>query len=210
MADAVEYVQEAPGFGQCEVFRQDIVYPHRRVLIPTDDAHRHRQLLQPLPQPEASHGAAATQRPLDGVARDIGLERLAKLLWDMWSIRRHIFCTPPTGELLPNLLLPVLGQAAASQRRGIQQDQGLHELGMVQRELGDRRPTHRVAYQGKIPQAQRLRCSEEVPGERLHRVIRFCSRALRVASPPVAEGQRTETGRVQGLLDETPDTAGER
>src|SRR5215831_4681205 len=79
---------------------------------------------------------------------------------------------------------------------------------MVQRELRDRCPTHRVAYQGKISQAQRLSCGEEVPGERLHRVIPFCSRALRVASPPVAEGQGAETGRVQGLLDETPDTAG--
>src|SRR5262249_23256257 len=78
---------------------------------------------------------------------------------------------------------------------------------MVQRELGDRCPTHRVAHQGKIPQAQRLRCSEEVPRERLHCVIRFCSGTLRVASASVAEGQRAETGRVQGLLDETPDTA---
>src|SRR5215467_1835553 len=79
---------------------------------------------------------------------------------------------------------------------------------MVQRELRDRCPTHRVAYQGKIPQAQRLSCGEEVPGERLHCVIRFCSRARRVTSSPIAEGQGAETARVQGLLDETPDTAG--
>ena len=42
---AVEHVQEAPGLGQREVFRQNMVYPHRRVLIPTDDAHGHGQLL---------------------------------------------------------------------------------------------------------------------------------------------------------------------
>src|SRR4030095_15809791 len=97
------------GLGQCEIFHQDIVYPHRRVLIAADDAHGHGQLLQPLPQPEASHGATAAQRPLDGVADDVGLECLAKLLWDMWSVRCYIFRTPPAGKLLPNLLLPVLG-----------------------------------------------------------------------------------------------------
>src|SRR5262245_39104786 len=119
----------------------------------------------------------------------------------MWSVRRYIFSTPPSGKLLPNLLLPVLRQGAASQRRGVQQDQGLHELGMVQRKLGDCCPPHGVAHQGKIPQAQRLRGGEEVPSEGFHRVIRFCSRTFRVASPSVAEGEGAETGWVQSFLD---------
>ena len=46
-------------------------------------------------------------------------ERLAKLLWDMWSIRRHIFRTPPAGEFLPNLLLPVATGRGQPVARGL-------------------------------------------------------------------------------------------
>src|SRR2546423_651356 len=100
MANAVEDVQETLVFRQCEVFRQDIVYPNGRVLITTNDAHRHGQLLQPLPQPEAGHGAAAAQHPLDRVTGNVNLERLAEVLRDMWSMHGHILRPSPAGELL--------------------------------------------------------------------------------------------------------------
>ncbi len=136
------------------------------------------------------------------------MECLAKCLRDAGSVHGKIIRLLPAGKLLSNLLFPVFLEGAAGQRRGVQENQGLQPLGMVQGEARHCGATHGMADQGERLQAQCLYGREEVSGEGFDRVIRFQRAAIGIAGAAVADRDGAKSGRLQDFLHQLPDATG--
>src|SRR5205814_571188 len=106
------------------------------------------------------------------------------------------------------LLFPAGREADTVESDRVEKNERLDGFGVVEGKSGDRSAAHGVTDEREIAKSERPGCLIKVAGKRLHPVIIFRGRPVGIARAAVANRDRPEARRVEGVLSEPPDTPG--